>query len=191
MGFAISWIAFKEKTVTQVAETLGLAPSGELEEVPESLFSGVQLNTGWYVVFINEYGHRFVSERSLGRASEHSDVVAANVEEHVMFSSAEGWKSGKLAWKVSHNPELGLCHLEEQGEHPLHDLEIKQRLLASQQHEDQGEHQIDFVFDIPLELAEAIVGFKHDKVMQERFEVLKPASSSSGSGLLARLFRET
>lgn len=189
MGFAISWVAFKNKTVEQVAETLSLLQSGRLEQEPESLFSGLRLNTGWYVVFINEFAHRFVSQRSLQRVSEHSEVVAANVEEHVMFSSAEGWNNGKQVWKVSHEGESDPHNLEEHGEHPQQYVPIKQRLLAEQQREDKGEHQVDFVFDIPLELAEAVVGFKHDKIVEERFEILTPVPSRSG--LLARLFRET
>lgn len=191
MGFAISWIAFKDKTVAQTAGILSLAPAGDFEQEPESLFSGVQPNTRWSVVFINEFGHRSVSQRSLQRVSEHSEVVAVNVEEHVMFSSAECWKTGKLLWKVSHEAESGPYNLEEQGDHPQQYVAIKERLLAEQQHEDQGERQVDFVFDIPLELADAIVGFKHDRIIQERFEVLKPAPPRSGSTLLARLFGGT
>ena len=205
MGYAISWIAFKDKTAQQVFELLSLSPSGTFAEEPEGMFSGAQLDTGWYLVFINEYGHKFIGKNSLQRVSMDremdremdSEVVAVAVEEHVMFSSAEAWKSGKLIWKVTHEGEggpLGPRHLEEHGILPKEYQSTKQRLLAAQKQEDQNEPEVDHIFDIPLELAESIVGFKHDKVVNARFEILKleilKPESGPGAGLLSRLFRK-
>jgi hypothetical protein len=189
MGYAISWIAFKDKTAAQAAELLGLSPSGELEQEPESMFCGVRLDNGWYVVVINEYGHRFVRERALQGVSAAADVVAATIEEHVMFCSAEEWEGGNLMWKVSHESEKDLRHLEEQGSLPGQYLAVRERLLAAQQRENEGGGEVDYVFDVPLELADAIVGFKHDRILDRRFEVLKPVGA--GGGLLSRLFRES
>ena len=189
MGYAISWIAFKDKTAAQTAELLALSPTGEYEEMPESMFSGVLLDNEWYVVVINDYAHEFVRERTLQRVSATAEVVAAAIEEHVMFSSAESWKNGNLIWKVTHASESGPRHLEEHGTLPERYLSVKERLLAAQQREDEGAREVDYVFDLPLELAEAIVGFKHDKVLDARFETLKPVGA--GSGLLSRLFRKT
>jgi hypothetical protein len=191
MGYAISWIAFQDKTTAQAAELLGLFPSGRLEQEPESMFCGVRLDNGWYVVVINEYGHKFVRERSLRRVSGAADVVAVAIEEHVMFSSAEAWKNGNLVWKVRHESESGPRHLEEQGSLPVQYGSVKERLLAAQQREDEGAREVDYVFDVPLELAEAIVGFKHDRMINDRFEVLKPVTATAGRGLLSRLFRES
>jgi hypothetical protein len=188
MGYAISWIAFRVKTDAQAAELLGLSPSGKFVEVPESMFCGVRLDNGWYVVVINEYGHKFVREHSLQRVSAAADVVATAIEEHVMFSSAEAWKNGNLIWRVSHASGSSR-DLEEHGSPPGQYLDIKERLLAAQQREDEGAHEVDYVFDVPLELSEAIVGFKHDRILDRRFEILKPGAA--GGGLLSRLFRES
>ncbi len=189
MGYAISWIAFKGHTAEQTAELLALSPSGKFEEVPESMFCGVHLDKGWYVVVINEYGHKFVRERSLRRVSGAADVVAVAIEEHVMFSSAEAWKNGNLVWKVRHESESGPRHLEEQGSLPAQYGSVKGRLLAAQQRENEGAHEVDYVFDVPLEISEAIVGFKHDRILDRRFEILRP--TTAGGGLLSRLFRES
>jgi len=191
MGYAISWIAFRGETDPQAAELLGLSPFGKFLEVPESMFCGVRLDTGWYVVVINEYAHKFVRERSLQRVSTAADVVAAAIEEHVMFSSAEAWKSGNLIWRVTHASGSNRRHLEEYGSFPGQYLDIKERLLAAQEREDEGAHEVDYVFDVPLELSEAIVGFKHDRILDRRFEILKPAAATAGGGLLSRLFRES
>jgi hypothetical protein len=191
MGYAISWIAFRGETDPRAAELLGLSPSGKFLEVPESMFCGVSLDTGWDVVVINEYAHKFVRERSLQRVSAAADVVAAAIEEHVMFSSAEAWKNGNLIWRVTHASGANRRHLEEHGSLPTQYLDIKKRLLAAQQREDDGAHEVDYIFDVPLELSEAIVGFKHDRILDRRFEILKPVAATAGGGLLSRLFRES
>ena len=191
MGYAISWIAFQDKTTAQAVELLGLYPSGRLEQKPESMFCGVRLDNGWYVVVINEYGHRFVRERTLQRVSAATDVVAVAIEEHMMSCSAEAWKSKNLIWRVTHASAFSRRHLEEQGSLPGLYPAVKERCLAAQQREDEGFREVDYVFDVPLELAKAMVGFKHDRLVNDRFEVLKPVAAIAGSESLSRLFRET
>ena len=189
MGYAISWTAFRGKTDAPAAEWLGLSPSGKFEEVPESRFSGVRLDNRWYVVVITEYGHKFVRERSLQRVSAAADVVATAIEEHARFSSAEAWKNGNLIWRVSHASGSSR-HLEEHGSLPGQYFAVKENLLEAQQGEDEGDRELDYVFDVPLEPSPAIVGFKHERVLDSRFEILKPLAVTAGGGPLSHLFRE-
>jgi hypothetical protein len=128
-----------------------------------------------------------VSPRNLERVSASAEVVAGMVEEHVMFSSAEAWKNGSLVWKVSHVSESGIDHLEEQGSLPVNYQEIRHRLLAAQKQEDEEELIVDHVFDVPLEIAESIVGYKHDKQFHAQFEILNPIVPAK-QGLFSRLF---
>lgn len=188
MGYLTSWIAFRGQTDAQAAELLGLSPSRKFEEVPESMFSGVRLDKQWYVVVINEYGHKFVRERSVQRVSAAADVVATAIEEHAMFTSAEVWKSGNVTGKVSHASGSSR-HLEEHGALPGQYFAVKGRLLAAEQREDEGDREPDYVFDVRLELSQAIVGSKHDRVHDSRFEILKPLAVTAGGGLLSRRFR--
>jgi hypothetical protein len=188
MGYAISWIAFKGTTAAQAAELLELTPSGEFDDSPEGMFSGAVFDKGWYVVLIDKYAHRFVGARNLRRVSATTAVVAATVEEHVMFSSAEEWRGGQQIWSVTHEGESGPHNLEESGSLPEQYPSIKQRLLAAQEEEDRNAPEVDHIFDVPLELAESIAGFKHDKAYETKFEILKPVA---GGGILSRLFRKT
>jgi hypothetical protein len=190
MGYAISWIAFRDKTDAQGAELLDLSQSGKFEEVPESRFSAVRLDNGWYVVVINENGHKFVRQRSLQRVSAAADVVATASEERALFSSAEAWNNGNLIWRVSHASGSSR-HLEEHGSLPGQYFAVKERLLAAQQREDQGDRELNYVFDVPLELSQAIVGFKQDRVLDNRFEILKALAVTAGGGPFSRLFRES
>ena len=185
MGYAISWIAFKDKTAAGVQECLSLVPTGKIEDMPEGMFSATKLGS-WYLVFIDRHAHEFVGESMLQKLSVDCEVVAATVEEHVMFSSAEYWSSGKRVWSVVHDAQVSTEHLVEAGSLPASFLPIKERLFAAQKNErDDDEMKVDHIFDAPLELAETLVGFKHDKVIEVQFEVLKQRSSG---GFFAGLF---
>ncbi len=46
MGFAITWCAVREEGADQFFRKLGLRPTGEMEDVPESLISDGKLDTG-------------------------------------------------------------------------------------------------------------------------------------------------
>jgi len=185
MGYSISWIAFKDTAPEEAGRLLALSRTGRLEKVPESMFCGAKLDTGWYLVVINENGHEFVGEQNLRRVSATCEILAAGIEEHVMASSAEYWKGGSQMWAVSHEAESGDAHLAEHGAFPDAYLSIKDRLLASQK---TGE--ADYVFDIPLKLAESIVGYKHDEVAKIEFEVLSKAPRPSSGGFFSQLFRK-
>jgi hypothetical protein len=173
MGFSLSWAAVPSSARDRLLDRLALSPTGEFEEVPESATSGVHLPTGWYVVVANRCD--YVSGRipDLAAVSRASDVVACSVEEHVMASFAWGWSAGRLAWEVSHDAQAGRRHLEQSGDVPAAYAGIRDRLLAELHRDPDGP---DYVFDIPVALAEAITGFRHDGALGEgmRFEVLGP-----------------
>lgn len=187
MGYAISWIAFKDRTTTQAADLLELSRSGQFEEVPESMFTAAELKNGWCVVIVNKFSDAYVDSARLHQLSRSNDIVSASIEEHVMYSNAEAWKNGKLMWKVSHVAEHGRDHLEEHGFLPQNYASIKERLIAAQRTEDAASAEVDYIFDLPLDLAEAIVGFMHDKNIDAPFEILISKSAKPKGGLLSRL----
>ena len=103
MGFAISWCAVRKESADQFLRELRLNPTGETEELPESLISTGKLDTGLIVVRYNEYGCPFLEPQDLSRLSVNRDVLLVQlVEEHVMANSAELWSSGKQKWWLSH-----------------------------------------------------------------------------------------
>jgi hypothetical protein len=65
--------------------------TGETEEFPESLISVGKLDTGWRVIWYNEYGCPFLRPDSLSNLSINHDVLLCLVEEHAMASSSELW----------------------------------------------------------------------------------------------------
>ena len=109
MGFSITWCAVREEGAQKLLEQLGLSPTGKIEEFPESLISTAKLDTGWRVIWYNEYGCPFLRPDDLGSISSEQDVLLCLVEEHVMASSLEMWSGGKRKWWISHKGENGAC----------------------------------------------------------------------------------
>jgi hypothetical protein len=58
MGFSITWCAVREENADQFVQKLGLTPTGQTEEIPESPDSMAKLDTGWRIIWHNKYGAR-------------------------------------------------------------------------------------------------------------------------------------
>ena len=102
-----------------------------------------------------------------------------------MFSAAEYWAAGNQVWRVEHVGENGPVHLNTSGS-----LASGFEAMAAEHKEAQevngGEKaDVDHYFEIPLNAAKEIIGFKHDEdipgVDYERFEVLRKGPSSADS----------
>jgi|ERR1700683_96786 hypothetical protein len=164
MGYALSWAATKVSAET-VHSVLGLRPTGKREEIPKSDMVGVELRGGWYLVFYRGCTAANQARKSLSRLGE---VVYCSVEEHVMVSAASVWKGGKCLWSVVHDGQKGICDLQVEGRLPASFASIRDRQKAKQ---DAGEKlaiggeefAVDHIFDVPVDLAHELTGFRHDR----------------------------
>ena len=187
MGFAITWCAVREEHAQGLLDALGLSPTGETVELPDSPVSTARLDTGWSLLWINEYGAPLLAPDRLREISRERDVLLCLVEEHVMACSAEFWSGGKRTWWISHEGEDGPKGLDTDGALPECFASIRAEMAAMQQ----GVADVDYLFEIPLKVAETLVGFKHDEnwphVIGGRFEVLARPEAPK-KGLLGKLF---
>jgi len=190
MGFAVTWCAVPEAKAEQFLARLALSPTGETEEFPESLIATAKLDTGWRILWYNEYGCRFLGARDLGNLSMDHDVLLCLLEEHVMASSAEFWSGGKRKWWLSHDGEDGPKGLSTDGELPESFPAIRKQLEETQLAEGGDDADVDYIFEIPLKVAQALVGFKHDEdcahLVDGHFVVMSRVVPKSS--LFARLF---
>jgi hypothetical protein len=188
MGFAITWCGVREEHAPEVLEQLGLSPTAETEEFPEALVSAAKLSTGWRVIWYNEYGCPFLRPEDLARLSRNHDVLMCLVEEHVMASSSELWSSGQRKWWISHEGEDGPKGLSTDGTLPECFASIRSELEEAQRAEGGDDANVDYIFEIPLKVAQSIVGFKHDEncphLTDEQFVVLTRRRPKTG--LLSR-----
>jgi hypothetical protein len=198
MGYSLSWLAIKGKSPDAVREFLGLRPTGEREEFPESELCAADLPGGWYLV-VSDHTPHVAPDTALPALSAGCELVTCFVEEHVMASAATGWKDGRRLWSVIHDAQHGHEHLVAEGDFPPAYSAIRDRLLARQRQEDLGkppanrrqqrksgdfsQMRCDYIFNIPVDLAQALTGYTHSKDIPgqtgQPFEVLTGGSPSS------------
>lgn len=156
MGLSISWVASRCLDLTEMLDALGLAASGEPEQlcpVPApARFAAFELDGWWFVV---SEDNRFASRERVVAVSRGGDAVGAYLEEHVMFSGAFGASDGVLVWSAQHHCTYGLEHLDVWGDPPPALEGIHKGLLE----ELQNNGGADYVFDAPIDLAASLCGF--------------------------------
>jgi hypothetical protein len=183
MGWSLSWAALKGGNLQTACAALGLRVTGKREETAESKIVGAQLPTGWYVI---QFDRSEMEDRELARLSRSGEVVCCFVEDHVMVSWASGWREGKKVWSVVHDCEKGQFHLDIKGEAPSELKNIAEQLIAKQQAAGGEKADVDYVYDVPAELAKALTGYRHDQNIQgltgDVFEILEREMTPLGSG---------
>jgi hypothetical protein len=192
MGYAITWLAVREEAAKQLLSHLGLSVTGETEEVPASRFSSAKLTTGWRLIWSNQYDCPILM-KGLSTFAGTDDVVACQIEEHVMASSAELWTSGRRRWWLSHESEDGPKGLELDGPLPQCFAAIRKEMEDAQRSEGGDDADVDYIFEIPLKVAQTLVGFKHDEthesVVEGQFMVLsRGKTAKSDKRFFSRLF---
>ena len=181
MGYAISWLAVKGKSPEVLKKELGLSPTGEMTEFGDSLYTGRLLPNGWFLLVINKCDHKFIKANSLALLSSDCEVIASSIEEHVMFSSSEMWKSGIQVWRIEHDAQKSIEHVAASGNLPAEYSTIKHEHAEEQKQSGGKDADVDCYFEIPLHIANNIVGFKHDEsdLEDESFEIFQVISSKT------------
>jgi hypothetical protein len=190
MGFSVTWCAVQEINADRFVQKLGLAPTGQTQENPESLDCMAKLDTGWRVIWHNQYSCPYLKPKDLAALSIDQDIILCLIEEHVMASSAEFWSKGKRQWWLSHEGENGPKGLKVDGNPPESYPAIRREMEATQLAKGGDSAGVDYIFEIPLGVAKSLVGFKHDDeyshVIGGRFEVMSRATPKTG--MLSQLF---
>ncbi len=76
-----------------------------------------------------------------------------------MVTTAMYFDRGEMRWALTHIAEEGLDHLLVEGEPPQDYVALRDAALVAQADDD----QVDYMSDVPSQVAQQICGFKHDK----------------------------
>jgi hypothetical protein len=196
MGAALSWFAVRGCSRDEALAELGLELGLEVgEDLPDRLGVG-ELPGGWLLFTSSDLGELF--ESRFVALSCHGPAVGCAIEEHVMFMEARGFTDGAERWRVVHDPDNGTYHLGVQGDPPAELESIRRAAVAEQEAEGGEDAGVDYISDVPLDLAKTICGFKHDDDWPETlsfFELHRTKAAAApkvqgakGPGLLQRLF---
>lgn len=163
MGFSIAWVAVRGLSKDDILARLGLADTGEPDEANETPVSGAALPGGGYLVFFNDFGHPAAQAGSMALLSAGAEALGCQVEEHVMASAAFLYRDGTKVWEVVHLADEGLYHLEVGGTPPALLETIHAEMRATQDEQGGLEAEVDCLFEVPLMLATALYGYRHDE----------------------------
>lgn len=159
MSFSLVWFAVQGIAKDEFLERAAFVDTGEVDEYFEEEHSGGDLEGGWYAVVSNDVG--LFEPAKLVRWSAGGRLVACMVHEGSMNSLATEWSDGRQVWSVSHDGSEGGDRLDVEGALPEVFEELKREAVALGA---EGGESVDFVFDIPLDLAAELTGFRHDEM---------------------------
>jgi hypothetical protein len=168
MGWRISWLAVKNQERTAILSSFGLHATNGTHERPKGLISGTSLPNGYYVLFLEDCFHPFVTLEVLSRVSCGCEIVGCQVDERIMASASFCWRNGERVWNVTHEADKGVRNLEVVGTPP----EIFEHLKAEAKKLQDKERKIPFLplpweidhfFSVPVDLSAAVVGYEHDR----------------------------
>ena len=169
MGMSLSFLAVKGPSPDEVQRRLGLSDTGTIAgewDYPRPKIRGASLPDGWYLVLLDDADDRFVMEDEiLARLSRGCEVVACRLSESVMASGCLGWQDGAKLWEVTHeDDEEDPNHLAVEGTPPAAFEAIAARMRAKQEEADGGDPEmaVDYIWEIPIELAHALCRYRHD-----------------------------
>jgi len=172
MDLSYSWLAIRGVGPQRVHETLGLAPTGVFASAPEEAgeIGGADLPGGWRLIFSRRFD--YADHAPLEKLSVGGELITCCVNEPMMYSSVSRWRSGRRDWYFVHDGNIGIQHMHIEGEPPAAFHEIANRLNVVQAEGAGLAIEIDHIFEIAPQVAEALTGFRRDNADSEslRFE---------------------
>jgi hypothetical protein len=179
MGYTCSWVAVQGASKEALLEALDLVETGE-EVQPgcgvEGLISLGETPDGWVVLFSEDFD--WGDPDRVGDLSRFGAAVGCQFEDRVeMHSLACGAQAGRELWRIFHKNDP-VYRLDVTGEPPPGFAAIRNRLFSEQEADGGAKSSTDFIFDIPIRVAESVCGFVHDEA-HEPFVALKSAGASA------------
>jgi hypothetical protein len=162
MAFSISWIGFHAATKHQVLQRAGFRDTGEGEDANLVPFSGAGIPDGWFILFANDF--RYASPERVASLSVDCLTVACRVHEGIMVSHSCAFERGASLWRIEHDSQKHSNDLSVAGAPPATFHAIQDRLTRLHTRQDDPRPlRVDHIFDIPVETAESVCGYRHDR----------------------------
>ncbi len=174
MGLVLSWVAVHGREMASVLSQLGLVAFGETSDEAASDYGCAELAGGWLVVTATK--GRIELAQALQTLSADGAALGGELSEIVMVSRLCAFEAGRLVWSVTHDPDRD--GVEVIGSPPPQ-LEMIRRRLQAEQSAAPG---ADYIFDVPLELGDALCGYRPGRDNAPVWTVLRKAGAPSARG---------
>lgn len=160
MSLSVTWFAVQGIPKDEFLERAGFEDTGEPDEYFDEPYSGGSLPDGWYVIMTDDL--ELFDPAKMAACSLGGRLVAVLVHEETMHSLAAEWSNGRQVWSLSHDGGEGRDVLEAEGRLPDAFEALRQEAVTLQS--EAADTGVSFVFDLPLDLAAEITGFRHDEL---------------------------
>lgn len=163
MGRSCSWIAVRTGDKSGLLDRLGMVETGELIEpgCDQSPMSVHQTHSGWTILFAEDFDWA-TPERTVEFSAFGLTLGVQTEDRSEMETSVTAAEKGHVQWRVSHANVPGRL-LEVSGKPPA-EYEALRRKYQRKQAE---EEDVDWLLEIPLELARKISGYSIDENPEE------------------------
>ena len=163
MGWMCSWLAVQGAVKAELLDALNLTETGRQVEPGSgaAFLSCAERPDGWLVLFSDDFD--WADRDQILEMSRFGLTVGCQFEDKVeMTSVARAARHGEELWSISHanNPKQ---RLEISGEPPGEFAAIRDRLFREQEEAGGEEAGVDFVHEIPLEVARSVCGYRADE----------------------------
>jgi hypothetical protein len=182
VGFNMSWIFVDGINEDALYQALDLAATDETPD-PHDLgtshvpLAGTALKSGGCAVFAR---YALVMDATVGtnparltRLPKQSRCITCVVLEHAMVSYASLWQDGRYVWQIRHDSRQGAGHLEVRGDLPSAFGDFRGSAMDKQRAQEArrkpDEWGVDYFFDVPLDTAATITGYRHDRATENDF----------------------
>lgn len=185
MTGVVGWIAIKGMDRGRLLEGLGLVESPGAARPKASI---CDLPNGWTILLTVDFG--FPTPERMALLSAEEAAIAVSADDRSMFSVVRGYDHGQAVFAIEHDGgQQGVRHMEIAGKPPAAWTAVLDQATREQDEEDQGDAEVDYFFDAPMALAEALCGYRHDRPWPEGQEPkMTLLVDKKGPGLLGRLF---
>lgn len=191
MGLSLAWCYFEGGSEPEILDIYGLRHTGDCDVSFESRFCLGRTKGGALLIIGQGCDNLLMEKVILAKLSSRTTIYTCSMEEHVMFSEATCWNSGRRLWRVSHDGSRDVRDIETEGALPEFFSEMCVDLEKKQMEENGSncDNSVDYIFEIPLVLSMKFTQFRPDAECtafpEGSFCVLEPKRRS----LLDRILR--
>jgi hypothetical protein len=154
-----SYLAVRGLSKADAYEHLGFAEKELTDPHVIEEFQGAELPGGWILVVAHRMEWASL-ERAERLSADGALVIGTSMTTVVMYSEAFAYEGGIRKWRIEHDPE-NADPLKIEGEAPAELAAIHAKLAAEQ--EEGEEENVDYIFDAPAALCQALHGYRIDE----------------------------
>lgn len=156
----MSWLVCDSKHLDSIKNLLEAKDKSADEDC--SLCITVTPNMKLFIFEARRRPWAFHRDEERKRLSVGRDVFFCMLEEHVMASEIAFWQDGVEMWRVEHNLEKGVYHLDDRGNPPPSFERIKRARFEEQEKAGGEDCGVDYVISIPMDLAGEFTGYAEE-----------------------------